>query len=403
MSLSRRGTAYEVPSYSLTGDVLSFRRCGLQYRYYNRSDLPPSRPVQMWTGEFLHGVLEDSFRLWAAYKDAFPWPFPPSHDDLPSLEESVPSEWARNHIGRLGARIEKTLAAAGRSPRNRQARFNAYRRAAEAVNVLGPDLFPLITTAEEKITGTIPIELPAGSPRNCDRYELKGVVDVISSVRLNESEDNRLVKMVEEAIGQWTGSRDVIVDYKGMRRPSLSESVNDPTWDDHAWQIRTYAWLRSKREDRDRVGCGVIVYLNELFPSRQDIAALREDHASSASDVLAAPGSADHYAILGVGDSSEDDDLTDGSVLTLDFRVRRAVRIIAVDPELQEKAVEKIHEVVREVESRVAGEHADGSIRGNWPATGRNRDCVACDFAFTCPSPSWVRDGKAQRVPAAPG
>ena len=64
MKLEVRGTEHLVPSYSLTGDLLSYLVCRLQYRYQNRSSLPPSRPVQLWFGSFLHGTLEMCFRYW---------------------------------------------------------------------------------------------------------------------------------------------------------------------------------------------------------------------------------------------------------------------------------------------------------------------------------------------------
>ena len=32
MTLTVRDPAYIIPSYSLTGDLLAYRRCGLQYR-----------------------------------------------------------------------------------------------------------------------------------------------------------------------------------------------------------------------------------------------------------------------------------------------------------------------------------------------------------------------------------
>ncbi|WP_231624329.1 hypothetical protein [Methanobrevibacter arboriphilus] len=72
MELSPRSKPYIIPEYSLTGDLISFLTCNLQYRYQNRGTLPPSMPIQLWFGgEFIHGVMEESFLEWNTKKLVF--------------------------------------------------------------------------------------------------------------------------------------------------------------------------------------------------------------------------------------------------------------------------------------------------------------------------------------------
>src|SRR5712692_4825360 len=126
MVLTRKSDREIVPQYSLTGDLISFLRCGLQYRYHNGSALPPSRPVQLWFGEFIHGVMEAAYRLWSSSSapPSFPWPC------IPTVYASPPPAGRPAHdIGTIGDVVEETLRAQGKTPRSSWARDSAYRRA----------------------------------------------------------------------------------------------------------------------------------------------------------------------------------------------------------------------------------------------------------------------------------
>ncbi len=376
-----------VPDYSLTGDLLSYRRCAMQYRYYNGSSLPPSRPVQLWYGEFIHGVLEAAFKLWKSQGVPFPWPCHPMAEDGPPA--APPAGLAPNDVRAVGWPIEEALAYSGKRARSRRARLSAYARAEAAINLLGPDLFPLIASAEEKVIGTRSLATPPGRPVRSERYALNGVIDVLTNVELAGAPATNAVRdAVEAACPNLSGGFEVIVDYKGSHRPRLTEDH----WDLGEWQVQTYAWLRQRQRLARPVAAGILIYINELAPGGQDMRRLRGDIAAGETDVAPRRGDPDYYALNAWVAGS-------AAGLSASFRFRRAIRVVPVDEASIARATGRFDDIVSEIEARIMREEAQGSIRAAWPPTCKDPEtCSACDFRFFCPDPA---TSERDRMPGA--
>ena len=92
--ISTRSKKYIIPNYSITGDLIAFNECPLQYRFVDKGSLPPSVPVQEWFGEFIHGIMEEAFLVWKDDKEKgieskFPWNFEKTQEISIEIEKRL--------------------------------------------------------------------------------------------------------------------------------------------------------------------------------------------------------------------------------------------------------------------------------------------------------------------------
>ena len=123
------------------------------------------------------------------------------------------------------------------------------------------------------------------------------------------------------------------------------------------------------------------MYLNELRPSVDDIAALRRELRHGLTDVVPTPGSNDEQFL--------NSDKSRGFVpdLSFNFRLKRALRIVPISTESQQDAAQHFDDVVLDIEIARANERQSPQIREQWPNSPfDDATCVACDWRAVCPA-----------------
>ena len=417
MKLSTKSKEYIIPEYSLTGDLLSFLTCNLQYRYQNKGNLPPSMPVQLWFGEFIHGALEEAYLKWKKYSKEgtleFPWDW---EDEILPIEELITS---RLKVKGLNPPIEYQ--------NNYGPKDNIYSaRLERSINLWGSHLFPLIDDTEVLLKGLRPLN---NENARSDYYSINGVVDVLSSKKVEEetiktnqdspqitldsffskpqankildylSKNSQFKKLLKNGLDEY----EIIIDYKGMRRPSApseeefskiqnmmingdlddsEEYSNFKAWIQHEWQILTYAWLRKNQENSQKPVVGIIFYLNELVPSTDDLVAIREDLKNNNTDISKDLISKEDWNKLINWD--EKFDLPIHRDLSDKFKMDRSMRIINIDGESMDDSLNEFDKVVKDIESSMVKEMNGFTIKEAWKAEAEDRTCSACDFRTFC-------------------
>ena len=433
MRLSTKSKEYIIPEYSLTGDLLSFLTCNLQYRYQNRGTLPPSTPIQLWFGEFIHGVMEESYLKWeyldenskinpddipqdSPYKNQkslkFPWNW---MDDIRPIEEMIENRLKTRGLVAPRNYYDSSINIEEKIDEDHEPRKMLYSaRAESAINVWGPHLFPLISNTEMLIKGIRPMPELVEYEKRSENYTINGVLDVLSYLDINyfkNRQNNQKIgketpqmnldtyydfyksNMIyeyllnnQEFIENMNGFDDeikkqdkfeIITDYKGMKRPSL-DSKN---WKHHEQQILTYAWLRNEQNDDKHVVAGIIFYLNELVPSNDDLMAIKTDLENNNTDVSISRK--DEEILFNWNPESEYHILND---LSDKFKIDRSIRIIPIskDSKKIDNALDEFDSVVEEIEESILKESNGIPIKHAWKAEAEKRTCSACDFRTFC-------------------
>ena len=397
MKLPSRSKTYMIPEYSLTGDLLSFLTCNLQYRYQNKGTLPPSKPVQRWFGEFIHGVLEEAYLQWDLNNKSFPWDW---KSDIRPIEDMID---IRLQVGGLYPYDEDLFYSLLNSEleledlNEHDHKKLASARAEKAINIWGPHLFPLINSSELLIKGIRKMPNYDENISRSNYYGINGVVDVLSSLKIKknlnqtnlDNYDNMIVeflkkdKKFQQKIANHNAGDEyeIIIDYKGMKRPpqQSKDDFNNP-WENHKQQILTYSWLRSQQEDAKPIFAGIVFYLNELVPSKEDLVLIKEEIANDLTD-----GAIDYSKY------SEDVDLImnwdkddKAPELSEEFKIERSIRIIDIDESEIESSFNKFDSVVFNIESSLIKEIKGCKIQDAWKADSDERTCSACDFRSFC-------------------
>lgn len=420
MKLQSRSKPYFIPEYSLTGDLLSFLTCNLQYRYQNKGTLPPSMPIQLWFGEFIHGVMEEAFLKWETDKQEFPWNW---ELDIRPIEEMIDQRLrSRGFNSPLKQFCPEHL------PEDKIGKYkledNPYHRIASAraektINIWGKEIFPLIKSTELLIKGIRDMPNYDKNKSRSNHYGINGVIDCLISIDTNidKKEDNivdktdnnkkpsntsnynkqvsldsytiqnnelnsenkfiNLLKANPNLKDLFNNNKqedyEIILDYKGMKRPA----IDSETYKHHKWQVLTYSWLRCQQKDAKHIPAGVILYLNELVPSTIDLITIKEEIINEKTDISIS--NEDKESLL-EWDGSEKYYPT----LSDEFRINRSIRIIPINKTEQDEALLNFDKVVNNIESSLIKEQNGCKISKSWKGNADKRTCDACDFKMLC-------------------
>ncbi|MHB8585218.1 MAG: PD-(D/E)XK nuclease family protein [Thermoplasmatota archaeon] len=182
-------------TYSITADILAFRRCSRQYGFFAVKGYTPAQATQLYFGIVIHEVLDRAHRQYRGLMEGKAKGVP-SSDDITSYFRAV----------------TEALRMRGIRPYSRQAEKSALDYLLRFNENYGPDLYPRVKDTEHKLKADM------------DTFVMHGVVDVLARSR--------------------DGTEEIeIWDYKGSHRVE----PQSPEMKNYQFQMRAYAGLYKQK------------------------------------------------------------------------------------------------------------------------------------------------------------
>lgn len=202
--------------YSVTADILSYRRCPRQYGYNGRKDFVPARPLQEFVGVIIHQVLDRAHSHFAGKID------PETKGKIPTYKE----------IEDFFVDTEESLKSSGIRAVSNRIRDSTLDLLQRFNHLEGPTLYPRVRDTEHRLE------------KDEQKFVIHGVVDVL----------------IEDPDGD--GDDVEIWDYKGRRKPG-SDETSRKIIEDYEFQMLIYMYLYKVRKGKYPKK-GIIYFVGEL-------------------------------------------------------------------------------------------------------------------------------------------
>jgi hypothetical protein len=259
-----------------------------------------------------------------------------------------------------------------------------------------------------------------------------GVIDEVTDGEMAKHGGNQIVELVKARFGALPAQFELIIDYKGSRRPPNLKSIsgqNPSLWDQYEWQVLTYAELRAKQIGSKPVAAGIVIYINELLPLEGDLFDLERESSGftqkngtklstdqpvdpslvgpwrGAAKVAADSAEKEQEALMKAGDAAADLKASKKliTVVPWDVRLRRAMRIVKNESASRMVSLQAFDATVYKIECCRGDEFHGKQIVKAWDTNATDRGtCAACDSRTWCPSFSKTFGGGKHLLPEAP-